>query len=858
MSDGIETNHHSRRSVLKTMMAAGLVSAGAYEVSAKPGNEQSSHASRLQDVVPTPVETTARPIEYRLTEDSAIAARSVDARGVAEYLAELLRPATGYELPVVEGPPRGRAGGIELRLTGAPEEVGEEGYRLSVTPHAVRIRANHPGGLFNGVQTLRQLLPPDIEHETEQSGPWTVPGAQITDYPRFEYRSAMLDVARHFFPVEAVKTYIDALSLYKINHLHLHLTDDQGWRIEIDSWPKLTEIGGSTEVGGGPGGFYTKDEYEEIVEYAHARNITIVPEIDMPGHTNAALASYAELNCDGERNDLYTGTSVGFSSLCVDKEVTYDFLDDVIREVAAMTPGPYIHVGGDEAHQTSAEEYEKFFDRVLPMIQKYGKRAIGWQSGGGILDVEPPSSLVAQYWGTDSQAPEIADAAQHGTELVVSPASRAYIDMKYGQNAPPDLGLSWAGYSSVIDAYTWNPGSYINGVNDSSVLGLEAPLWAETVETINDIETMAFPRIPGFAELGWSPNAKTTWEEYKHRLVAQALRWVDLDIDYYRSPRVPWLAQKVIAVDDVDIDAAILGGETEMVRVTVANWSSQAATVTASLDVPEGWETSRSTARVGAEDSATVAVGVTPPSERTEAVLSAVVDVPSGYDVVNAESQEVSVLSGLPRTPDRSGNGYTGLIRGDPDVAGIESGNALVLDGEGDYVDVNLLQEAPKLNFTEPGFTIEARINPSEITSPVPILQKGDRQYGLKIRDKGRGKQPELVVYGDTWRTASAAPPDNWENNWHTLAGVCTDSELQLYVDGELVDETSHSLLTVNEVSAPVHVGHNVQRDTFAAATIDYVHVYDRALSESELRVRPDEPTEDAVLWYEFDDFYDR
>ncbi|WP_228984746.1 family 20 glycosylhydrolase, partial [Streptomyces sp. DH12] len=183
----------------------------------------------------------------------------------------------------------------------------------------------------------------------------------------------MLDVSRHFFSVDEVKRYIDRIALYKINKLHLHLSDDQGWRIAVDSWPRLAAYGGSTEVGGGPGGHYTKDDYREIVRYAASRYLEVVPEIDMPGHTNAALASYAELNCDGVAPPLYTGTEVGFSSLCVGKEITYDFVEDVVREIAALTPGRYLHIGGDEAHSTPHEEYVAFMERVQPVVARYGK-----------------------------------------------------------------------------------------------------------------------------------------------------------------------------------------------------------------------------------------------------------------------------------------------------------------------------------------------------------------------------------------------------------------------------------------------------------------------------------------------------
>ncbi len=196
--------------------------------------------------------------------------------------------------------------------------------------------------------------------------------------PKYGYRGAMLDVARHFFTVDEVKKYIDLLAMYKINKLHLHLSDDQGWRIEIKSWPNLTNYGGSTEVGGGPGGFYTQEEYIELVSYAQERFITIIPEIDLPGHTNAALASYPELNCNGKSPDLYTGTEVGFSTLCANKEITFQFLDDVIREISEITPGPYFHIGGDESHVTKEEDYITFINRSQDMVLKYGKKVMGW------------------------------------------------------------------------------------------------------------------------------------------------------------------------------------------------------------------------------------------------------------------------------------------------------------------------------------------------------------------------------------------------------------------------------------------------------------------------------------------------
>lgn len=529
-----DSNRFERRSVLRAIGGVGALSIGAGPVSARGSNGRGS--TRVADLVPAPVEAESTGSGYTITDETAIRVGDEAATGVAEYLAEFLRAPTGYDLPIVTKPPRGSGGSISLVLDGATDEVGSQGYRLQSNPSGVKIRANAPAGLFAGVQTLRQLLPPQVEADSERSADWTVPGAQIRDYPRFEYRGAHLDVSRHFFDVETVKQYIDYLAQYKVNHLHLHLTDDQGWRIEIDSWPNLTDEGADSEVGGGPGGYYTKEEYTELVEYARDRFITVVPEIDMPGHTGAALESYAELNCDGEKREEDTGTNVGDTALCIDKEITYEFVDDVIREVAELTPGPYIHIGGDEAHTISDEEYNYFMDRAVSIVQKYGKRPMGWHQ---ILGPDPPTETVAQYWYPGREAPEVAEAAEEGHEIVASPASHAYLDMKYDEDT--ELGLDWAGLTPVRDAYDWDPGSFIEGVDESAIMGPETALWSETLETLEDIEFMLFPRFPAVAELGWSPDSKTDdWDEFRGRLAAQSARWDVQGINFYESPQVPW------------------------------------------------------------------------------------------------------------------------------------------------------------------------------------------------------------------------------------------------------------------------------------------------------------------------------
>ncbi|MFK4085145.1 beta-N-acetylhexosaminidase [Kribbella sp. NPDC020789] len=450
---------------------------------------------------------------------------------VAEQLSAQLRRSTGFGIPVVPD-----AGTIRLSTNGA-SSLGAEGYQLRVDHTAVTVTAATPEGLFRGVTTLRQLLPAKADAATPQAGPWKLPGIAISDSPRFAYRGTMLDVSRHFFSVAEVKRYIDLAALYKLNKLHLHLADDQGWRIQVDSWPRLTTYGGSLEVGGTPGGYYTKADFAEIVRYAGERYLTVIPEIDTPGHTNAALASYADLNCDGVAPPLYTGTDVGFSSLCVGKELTYSFLDDVFGEVGAQTPGDIVHLGGDEAHSTPHADYVTFVDKASTIVNGHGKRVMGWQE---IADTALPAGSIAQYWGTDdSRSQDLARlAASKGAKVVMSPANRAYLDMKYNKNTP--YGLDWAGLVSIQKAYSWNPTTLIPNLPASAVAGVEAPLWSETLDNIDKVEFMAFPRLPGIAELGWSPASALNWTAYKDRLAGQGSRWDVLSVNFYRAPEIAW------------------------------------------------------------------------------------------------------------------------------------------------------------------------------------------------------------------------------------------------------------------------------------------------------------------------------
>lgn len=491
-----------------------------------------------ESIIPKPVSITSTGDYFTIKPNTTIyvMGESSEVFNIGHYLADRLRPATGYKLNVKTTFNDPGKGAILLTLSGVGGNTLEESYELSITKKQLRLSASTPEGLFRGVQTIRQLLPAGIELTTQQEGPWRIPTGTISDYPAYSYRGAMLDVSRHFFSVDDLRRFIDFIAYYKMNMLHLHLSDDQGWRIEIKSWPDLAIHGGSTQVGGGKGGFYTQEQYSAIVDYANECYITIVPEIDMPGHTNAALASYAELNCDGKARELYTGTEVGFSTLCTKKEITYKFIDDVVRELSAITPGPYFHIGGDESHVTKLSDYIPFVERVQEIVTSHGKQAIGWDE---IANASLKAGTVAQHWANIENANK---AIKQGAKILMSPASKAYIDMQYDKTTK--LGLHWAGYIEVDVAYNWDPATLIQGIGKENIIGVEAVLWTETLTNINEIEYMVFPRLPGIAEIGWTPSSERSWDEYKVRLGKHGERFEAMEIDYYQSPLVSWSSIK--------------------------------------------------------------------------------------------------------------------------------------------------------------------------------------------------------------------------------------------------------------------------------------------------------------------------
>jgi hexosaminidase len=514
------------RKTLPAIAVSMLVIAGCTPSSPAAGPAP-SYAVNTRSVIPLPSVVHLDPSQvFRVDTSTTIyvdPTADSTTGSVAEYLREMLSPFVGQAVQRVTPPSSASSKRIRLSLDSSTAATStDEGYTLDITPSSISIVAKRPAGLFYGVQTLRQLLPVSVEYPAALDRTLFVPTGHIEDAPRFEWRGFMLDVSRHFLPPRDVKHFIDLISMYKMNRLHLHLADNQGWRIDIKSRPNLAKIGGSTEVGGGPGGYFTQDEYKDIVQYAASRFITVVPEIDMPAHTDAALASYPELSCNRVATPLYTGIGAGPGALCVDSASTYPILSDIVREISDMTPGPYYHIGGDEVDNLTRAQYITFIERLQSIVSSNGKRMIGW------ADIAPANlspNTIVQHWAGDSAQIQV----RRGGKVIMSPGSHAYLDMKY--DTTTILGLHWAGYLTQRSTYDWDPAKEIPGVTESSVLGVESPLWSETLVRVTDFEFLAFPRIISIAEVGWTSQHLRRWDDFSARLDFNRARLTALGVN---------------------------------------------------------------------------------------------------------------------------------------------------------------------------------------------------------------------------------------------------------------------------------------------------------------------------------------
>jgi hexosaminidase len=510
-----------------------------------------SICTNAQPLIPQPVEMKSSTGSYLLSNGTNITFDKPESRFVADMLAQKLATPTGFPLKAQQG----KAGNIQFNLNATPNTtIGKEGYTLESTPKGVIIAANQTAGLFYGMQTLVQLLPKEIESKTATKATWSIPAVKITDYPRFGWRGLMLDVSRHFFSKEDVKTYIDQIATLKYNTFHWHLTDDEGWRVEIKSLPKLTSVGawrvqragrfGEREFPkvGEPttyGGFYTQEDIKEVVKYAQDRNITIVPEIDVPGHSMAAIAAYPELSC---KKDPTTPVSCGMkfaewygnghfkmlveNALNPSDEKVYDFLDKVFTELSALFPGQYIHVGGDECYKgywaqdegcqalmktlkiRHVEDLQGYFmGRLEKILQKNGKKMIGWDEilEGGIS----PTAAVMSWRGIKGGI----EAAQAGHEVVMSPTTFAYLDYNQGEHTvDPPIYASLR----VKKSYSFEP--VPDGVDAKYILGGQGNVWTEHIPTLRAAQYMTFPRAWALSEVYWSPKTARNWDDFSKRM----------------------------------------------------------------------------------------------------------------------------------------------------------------------------------------------------------------------------------------------------------------------------------------------------------------------------------------------------
>ena len=392
---------------------------------------------------------------------------------------------------------------------------------------------------MRGLATLGQLC------EKEPDGELTAAPVTVVDHPRFAWRGLSLDIARHFFGVYDIEAVIEVMVGFKLNVLHLHLTDDQGWRLDLPSRPELTRRSASTAVGGGDGGFLTAAQYAEILAFAGARYVTVVPEIDLPGHVNAALHAYSDLMPSGEAARAHTGVDLGFSRLHAALPATGPFVHDVLGDVAAMTPGPYVHVGGDEVLTMGPDEYAALVTLAVEQVRAAGKTVVGWQevapvlTAGGLLPAAGAvGDAVVQFWDERGNPEDVVAAALLGAKVLLSPASRLYLDMRYDRATP--LGQDWAGYIDVEESYSWDPHDVLPGVPADQVVGVEAVLWTETIRTRDELFLMLLPRLAAVAEVAWSAEHRRTWEGFAERLPTHAAGWDAAGVTWYRSPQIRW------------------------------------------------------------------------------------------------------------------------------------------------------------------------------------------------------------------------------------------------------------------------------------------------------------------------------
>lgn len=501
------------------------------------------------NIIPMPQSLTQNEGKFILTSSTRIGATSPEAKTVAEYFASKMSASTGYDIKVAD------AGQITLTIDPAMD-TNEEGYTLEVTPEKVDIKGKTAQGVFYGMQSFMQLLPAEIENPGKTSGiEWSAQAVTVADQPRFQYRGVMIDACRHFISVEDIKKQLDVMALFKINRMHWHLTDDQGWRIEIKKYPKLTEIGAKRIEGEGYeySGFYTQEDVKEVVKYAADRFITIVPEIELPGHELSAIAAYPELSCKGEPTTPRIIWGVEDIVMCAGKEEPFEFMANVIEEVAALFPGEYFHIGGDECPKTSwkscplcqkrikdeklfadkkhtAEEklQSYFVTRMEKVVEKCGKKMIGWDEilEGGLA----PSATVMSWRGEEGGI----ESALMGHDVIMTPGSEGmYIDHYQGDYKIEPVAICC--YSSLEKVYGYNPvpDTLVTLNKDKHILGVQTNVWAEYLYNTDIREYRTYPRAIALAEIGWTNLDRKDYKDFERRINNAYVRLDAHNINYH-------------------------------------------------------------------------------------------------------------------------------------------------------------------------------------------------------------------------------------------------------------------------------------------------------------------------------------
>ncbi len=505
----------------------------------------------MVQVIPLPrrVETTAGVFVFdegtRLVLSDP---ENEELRRLGAACAEAIRDTSGIELPPGNDTTPSEPNTITLRLADGAAQGNDEGYRLEVSPRSIAVSANRPAGIFYGLQTLRQIL--------TRGG---ISAVEIEDAPRFSYRGMHLDVARHFFPVAFIKKYIDLLAMHKLNRFHWHLTDDQGWRIEINRYPRLAEVGAFRKetileknadpyIGDGQphGGFYTQDDVREVVAYARERYVTVIPEIELPGHSMAALAAYPALACTEGPFEVATRWG-GFDEIYCPKEQTFRFLEHVLTEVADLFPGLWVHIGGDEVskkrwvdcgqaqavieQQGLADEQELqsyFIERIGAVLRSHGRCLIGWDE---ILDADLTAEATVMSWRGINHG--IA-AARRGHDVVMTPTSHCYFD--YCQADADREPLAIGGFTPLEKVYAFEPiPDELTTEEAAHIVGTQGNVWTEYMKTAGQVEYMVMPRMLALSEVAWSPKEARDWDGFAQRVRAH-LELLDAFEVNYRPP----------------------------------------------------------------------------------------------------------------------------------------------------------------------------------------------------------------------------------------------------------------------------------------------------------------------------------